>query len=272
MNNNVIDYAYAFDLNVHDILSYTNNSYFCLLEKLRLLTYTEKQIIIQYKKDKIYEVYIDNTLYYEGEMKDGKFDGQGMMWQKNLAGKIYKRLEGKFSGGHFIEGVRHEEHEVDHKFFDMQFTRINIRVRGQVYGKDGKKLADGNYDESGNPQEGFFTLFDDNGKLKYVGNIKDGKYHGKGIFYRINTFKEGIWDNERFIEGIEYNVKVADSDGYDYYAEQAWIERKIKELDLTPREVEEELNDGGWTEFASIRHKDGERRIIQDTRKKEYEY
>lgn len=273
MNKNVIDYAYSFDLDVYDVGSYLNNRRFYIMEKLRLLTYKETQIVTKHKKDEIYQIYIDDVLYYEGNMKDNKLNGKGIIWNKNLIGKTYKRFEGRFVSGLFMEGLRQEEHAVDQTFFIMKFTRSNIRVSGQIYDKDGNILANGKYDDNGNPQEGFFTLFSDRGKVRYIGELKDCEYHGKGTLYEMDSIiKEGTWAKGKFIEGIEKNVRIADSEGFDYYVEQAYIEQKVQEIDARDEKIDDELYARSWKEYGSIQHKDGESRIIEKSRKREYEY
>jgi hypothetical protein len=274
MSENLIDNPPIISIRFAEVQSCVNNYYFYLLEKLKRLTYLDKQISIKCIEDDVFEMYVDSNRYYTGKMKDGVFEGKGTIWNWNMRGSKQERFEGEFFDGKLVEGIRHEKYILGNIFYSMHYG-YDFREYGKVYNEDGEVLSSGNYNPDDKPNEGFFTLYDQNGGVKYVGEIKQGKYHGKGILFDRRIKKQGIWENGYLKEGTEYNVLVADSNDYDYYREQAELQSLIEKAQEQERIETEEFDEmfaRGWSEYANILHKDGESKIIENTRRKEFEY
>ena len=54
-------------------------------------------------------------------------------------------------------------------------------------------------DENGNKQGSWKGYYEDTKNLKYEGEFKNGKYHGRGVYQKYNGFKyEGQFQNDQF--------------------------------------------------------------------------
>ncbi|MCQ2471529.1 MAG: TIR domain-containing protein [Clostridia bacterium] len=121
-----------------------------------------------------YDVIItdENGYKYEGRMKDGKYHGKGTLYRPD-GSKLYD--------GNWVDGKKH--------------GKFNI------YNDDGSLRYEAEFDND------IATVVDKYG-YKYVGQMKDGKYHGEGTWYRPGGWEmyKGNWvDGKRHGKGIEYH-------------------------------------------------------------------
>ena len=126
---------------------------------------------------------------YEGTMKDGLFDGKGIIHYGN--GDSYE--------GDFKEGIRDgtgtlstaDGNKIEGEFKDGKYNGTGIFIA-----KNGERY-EGSY--SNGWREGRGTLLDAIGD-KYEGEFKNGRFNGKGVFFCTNgerydgEFKNGLFD------------------------------------------------------------------------------
>lgn len=163
--------------------------------------------------------------YYEGEVKDGKPEGQGIFYY--VDGKPYK-------GGEFVGGILqgkgwfYESNGVKYKgefkndlpdgegevyypngqlSYKGTFAKGSFSGQGVIYFINGNKLyegmfADGKYSGRG-------VMYREDGSKMYEGDFLDEKYNGEGRLYGANgiLFQEGIFERGHLVEGKTYSDK-----------------------------------------------------------------
>jgi len=140
---------------------------------------------------------------YFGDFKNGKFHGGGMYYYAN--GDYYS---GDFENGKFHgNGMKYtyKNKSIEHGVWKNNVcTKIiiciaeekistNYTKRNQYIHKYIGQLKDGKYHGQG-------TLYFTDG-ARYEGEFKDDKYHGQGtMFFKDGTSKSGRWDMGKFVE------------------------------------------------------------------------
>jgi hypothetical protein len=119
-----------------------------------------------------------SNVYYEGEFKNGKKEGNGILLIDN----------GKYEG---------------------EFSDDKICGIGSFYFKD-ERVYHGEW--ANNKMEGVGLLKWKDGK-KYEGEFRDNKKEGFGVFYSDNKIYYGDWRNSR----LEGNVFVNEKGTFNYY-------------------------------------------------------
>lgn len=119
---------------------------------------------------------------YEGELKDGKRDGHGVL----------TFIDGAVFDGEFKDGEPNGQ---------GTYTYSNTYQREGTFKKGSRKLSRGDFNgiyiEDGNL---FGRGFMNYGGNEYSGEIKNGRPHGHGkMKYRDETVKEGKWKDGKFI-------------------------------------------------------------------------
>ena len=180
-----------------------------------IISFISKEIInleiCDLKKEKgdikIYECNFNNGNKYEGEIKNRKFDGEGIFiwangdvfignWKngerkdgyfhKSTDGKIMKNIETMIEDGNFYEG---------------EFKNGKFDGKGLYKYKNGD-IYRGEFKEGYRDGKGIY-LWNDN-KFKYDGEWKNDLKHGIGTFteygYLWNSEKHGIWQNDKLIK------------------------------------------------------------------------
>lgn len=191
-----------------------------------------ENIIEEFKElnKKLEEPFNSETLYhdqgktkkkYTGEIKDGKYEGRGILY--DYSGKI--EYDGYFKDNKY-EGFGREHNFYDNKLkYEGFFSNFKYNGKGILYYKNNKKFFCGIfkenefvkgilYDPEGkviykgdiinkNPKEGKnIKLYEINGNLIYEGDFLDGKYHGHGTLYENGKFERKGITNE--FKGIKY--------------------------------------------------------------------
>ena len=158
---------------------------------------------------------------YEGEIKDGKYDGRGILY--DFSGKI--EYNGYFKDNKY-DGYGREYNFYDNKLkYEGFFSNYKYNGKGILYYKNNKIFFCGIFkddefvkgilfDPEGkitykgdiinkNPKEGKnIKLYEINGNLIYEGDFLDGKYHGHGTLYEAVKFeRKGITTE---FKGIKY--------------------------------------------------------------------
>ena len=115
---------------------------------------------------------------YEGMLVNGKYEGQGTLYDENgnieYAGQF---INGEFEGYgtyFFEDGSRYEGMLINGKF----------KGQGTLYDENGNIAYKGQYINDN--REGQGTLYDENGNVKYEGQFIDGKLEGQGTLYDKN--------------------------------------------------------------------------------------
>ena len=161
------------------------------------------------KKFRRHELYQNDI--YEGEWKDGRFDGQGTYTSKRRLNKyVYKGSfkKGKFDGPgimtannavlitNFIDGEIEGEVIINYPNGDKLIGNASnnqINGNGKYLSANGDKYEGDLKDGKINGQ-GRLTLANGN---EYIGEFKNGLYHGRGVYIS----KNGRKDTGEFIDG-----------------------------------------------------------------------
>jgi hypothetical protein len=159
------------------------------------------------------EVQVERTFTdgsrYKGQVKNGRFDGQGV-WTSQ-SGDHY---EGQFKDGH-----RHGQGVYvwpDGDRYEGQFKDGHIHGQG-VYAYANGKRYEGQFKDGKRNGQGVLTLPDGS---RYEGQFKDGKRNGQGTFmYPSGRYYEGQWkNNKKHGYGEYYNA----DDSFDF--DGRWVD------------------------------------------------
>tara|TARA_B100001105_G_scaffold223578_1_gene192214 strand:- start:63 stop:659 length:597 start_codon:yes stop_codon:yes gene_type:complete len=155
-----------------------------------------------------------NGQKYVGEWKDGKYHGQG----------TYTWPDGKKYVGEWKDGKYHGPGTIDGRVIDAGIWKDNKLV-SELSECEGSPATDMALSEKWTNCYGNYTFTDeDRVSVKYVGEWKDGKYHGQGTFTRFSgsgcgSYREqyvGEWkDGKRHGRGAYTNF----FGGYQYFGE-----------------------------------------------------
>ena len=155
-----------------------------------------------------------NGQKYVGEWKDGKYHGQG----------TYTWPDGKKYVGEWKDGKYHGPGTIDGRVIDAGIWKDNKLV-SELSECEGSPATDMALSEKWTNCYGNYTFTDeDRVSVKYVGEWKDGKYHGQGTFTRFSgsgcgSYREqyvGEWkDGKRHGQGAYTNF----FGGYQYFGE-----------------------------------------------------
>lgn len=148
---------------------------------------------------------------YEGEMCDGKAEGEGVVYYPNNYGVIL--YKGEFhNGNRHGMGTLYLEDGVT-KCYEGQWTNDEMEGRGVTYWEDGvTKSYEGNLHDGYYEGEG--TVYDKTGQKFYEGGFHKSDFHGKGAIYR-NGMKlcEGDFSEGQMIRGALFKNGLKIYDG-----------------------------------------------------------
>lgn len=121
----------------------------------------------------------NKTLYYEGELTDGKFSGSGKMYDEG-GNLIY---EGEFAQG-LPEGNGISYNELGRAVYRGSFAAGKKNGQGEEYDARGNLLYRGEFAQDVYSGEGM--LFYPGELLKYEGSLQNGRPGGMGTEYHLN--------------------------------------------------------------------------------------
>ena len=187
--------------------------------------------------------YKNNSIMYDGDFVDNKFEGNGkfiyddgiyyigqfVKGEKHGKGKLYDKNGNLIYEGDFMNDKIEGEGKIfdNDEYYIGQFEDGEKKGKGKEFYKNGKLKYEGFFDNDvyeGNGKfiyedddyyigqwhkglkEGKGILYDKNNKIKYDGNYINNKYGGKGkYFYENGDYFEGNWSNGvKQGKGIEY--------------------------------------------------------------------
>ena len=157
-------------------------------------------------------IYFNRTKEYEGDLENGKKNGNGVEYYKNNK----KRYEGSFKNGNhhgngkeyydngilkyfgeFNNGVYDkkgiEYDEEGNKLYEGEFKNGKYNGNGKLY-RNGKIIYEGDF--VNNKLQGKGKEFDDEGKVLYSGEFQNNAYEGFGSRFLLKPY-EGYWSNNR---------------------------------------------------------------------------
>lgn len=206
----------------------------------------------------------DEMLNIDGYVENNKLQGKTIVYDKS-GNELFN---GEFNEGEFIHGER-KIFRNNHSIYEVKHENNNCR-KTKIVDLNNIVIVDGKFDD-----KKLFTGYKqqyDNKVLKYKGEFINGKYNGEGIKYNDSETIEGIWKNGRIINGIAKGVKIADSEGYDYFEEQAYIEQQEElandEAYQEQRAMSEALYDltaPDYDEYANFQIINGRYKLIEDS-------
>ena len=145
-------------------------------------------------KFKLYED--EDSDYYEGEFKEGKIHGEGIIYDKNH-NIIYD--------GHFVDNEKEGDNEKqileDGGYYLGQFKKGKYNGKGVIYDENDEIIYDGDF--VNDKKEGFGILYTvyEGKECYYKGQFKNDKYNGKGEIYLIKG-------DQKVLEGNYINGKL----------------------------------------------------------------
>ena len=137
----------------------------------------------------------NNGGLYKGELKDGNYDGIGILLNDN------GYYEGEFKEGK-MEGYGIMHFNENGAKYEGQFKKDQLDGYGILYYKDGS-IINGEWKDGGSC--GFGIETDITSNTYYIGQYKDGEYNGYGIkyFYSKNKIFKGQVINNK-LEGYAF--------------------------------------------------------------------
>ena len=139
---------------------------------------------------------IDAGTLYIGDLKGGKFDGFGVLF--NLR----------------TQGLEYWENGIDKKY-EGEWTDNKKNGNGISYWENGNKQYEGEWKY--NKRNGQGIGYYQNGNKQYEGESKDGEWNGQGVQYDLDGNKkyEGEFRNGIFVENNSHTILVLQA-AYDY--------------------------------------------------------
>ena len=135
-------------------------------------------------------ILLDNVNKYEGDYKNNKMEGKGILYYNNG-----NRYEGDFKIG--LQEGKGILYYIDGDKYEGDFKNGKMEGKGNFYYKNGNRY-EGDY--KNDMMEGKGNFYSNNGD-RYEGDFKNNKKEGKGNLYYINGNRyEGDFKND-YIEG-----------------------------------------------------------------------
>lgn len=146
----------------------------------------------------------NTTEKYIGSFFDGKYNGYGTQWILNSSSSKVYRYEGIYESNQSTSGTSYyEDGNIKYK---GEFNNSGYNGKGILYWQNGNVKYDGEW--SNNKRHGNVTCFREDGTKLYDGAWKEDSYYGYGeSFYEdgITTQYVGRWNNGvRSGEGTAY--------------------------------------------------------------------
>ena len=166
-----------------------------------------------------YGIYNEGNMRYEGYFVDNKFDGEGKIFRDNRLLYAGELKEGKMNGfgtlydnkgnikyiGHFINNEKYGEEETENFendcYYIGNFVNNKKNGHGKIFNNKNEIIFDGEF--MNDKKNGYGTEYFRDFDLYIKGNIKDGEFHGfVEIYFIENNYKygEGYFNNGK-IEG-----------------------------------------------------------------------
>ncbi len=246
--------------------------------------------------EKLYGILSSSDLAFIFEFYNDFSDLQEILVKRKDA-KIIDELANKYFEGSCLEYSFYDFHRVPEFLniisllkFDYQeiLGRIDCLARKgtlvevkfpkafKAYYKNGKEFYNITINEDGKIEKQFWDL---NEKLIEKTITDDMGITGYKIDFEGKTKKfEGQYMNGKRYHGTEYNIKIADSDGYDYFRElnelEMLSERANDEEDHFDEMMEKSIESGqiGYDEFCTGTWEEGKRVLNTSNSKKEPRY
>jgi antitoxin component YwqK of YwqJK toxin-antitoxin module len=267
VSKNYLEYMWD-GLEIESVEGILNIYYGNIFEKLKKVLFLSTNKNISENNGKYRVMYDKDKIWYEGGLVCEHLSGPGEILDEE--GKI--RYIGVFENDNFKEGIRYGHYNNGRVFFKTKY-KDGIRIESEIWSKDGQLYFKGTYNNN-DIENGIGKVYDNKGKLEYDGEIKNGKYNGKGIRYETLTHKEeGIWEEGRLIRGVEYGVLLEDSNDHNWEANFQWEQQQIEkqnddeylQYEFEMEEKAEKENAVGWEKYGDIEWDNGRYNIRKDS-------
>ncbi|MED2784820.1 hypothetical protein P4257_22555 [Bacillus thuringiensis] len=176
---------------------------YIILQKIYSLTFISsedpKENVVNGKT--VYKTYINGVLFFVGDSKKA-FVGNGELYNTN--GNI--KCSGHFNSKQFIKDTIYGYYESTKKCYEITYEAQLIK-KGTLYkltNDGGKEYFHNGEFKDGEISNGTTTLFYENHKISYQGEIKDGLRSGQGRAYdrKDQLIFDGIWKEDLYFKGI----------------------------------------------------------------------
>lgn len=142
--------------------------------------------------DGVVTILLNNQLLYHGQYEDGKYNGNGLLYNK---GKKYYQ-------GDFDDGIFNGRGKLYHEgrlLYNGEFKKGKYNGYGALYASNGSKKYIGEFKDG--VYNGVGTMYS-NGYVVYKGEFKDGQYNGKGTLYKAGKVITGNWTKGIYEKGV----------------------------------------------------------------------
>lgn len=202
--------AYNSDVFFEEI---TSLNLFIVFRKIRLATYPSKNIVHNVKHDEKKRTWegsitLNNVPFYQGSFdEDGHFHFQGQLF--NSQGDLKSGFIGHFYNGIPRSGCRESNFReglicrYQYKW-NLKSTEISCIQIIDHSNPTPKEIISGNI-ENGLINNGYATLYSNNGNMTYQGSIINGKRHGDGKSFKDRKLQYyGTWNEDHIVNGKFY--------------------------------------------------------------------
>jgi len=174
----------------------------------------------------------EDNLFYEGDFIDGLFEGTGIMYYRKGAEKKtifdgnFKNGKKQGKGKQYIESLA-----LKNMHLVGEWTEGELKGPGTLFNEDGAVYYTGLFKSDyfpagciGNCQNGTGQLFYFNTHTYFIGEWKDGKWHGMGKEYNLNG---SLKFEGQFREGVRHGKGVSYWESYEEnHVEAKWVNGK----------------------------------------------
>lgn len=201
-----------------NIMKYLKSDYYIILSKIRVSSYTLKEINTTKFEDSIL-ISISDKPVYSGKVSNNLYEGKGVLYTE----EGFTKYEGIFEKGKFVSGKAMEYYENGDILYEMEYQNGTL-ISGCLMKAKDERSENPNYfiGEMINNKiyTGYTTEFYNN-KILYEGFIKERQYSGQGTLYKNGRkILEGI-----FIEGSIVKGRKFDSPSFEgeFKNDRPWI-------------------------------------------------
>ncbi|NBD25540.1 MORN repeat-containing protein [Paenibacillus glycinis] len=189
--------------NFGSAMKYLNRDNYIVLTKIRLSSFTQKEVVVtEVKEGQL--VLVGQNPVYRGRVTNNLFEGEGTLYNEEGMPK----LEGIFNKGQFITGKIYEYYESSNILYEVELE--NDMLKSGYMKKNGEcdlpYYFKGDFTDN-EISNGFVTLFS-NHIITYEGSVKEGEFSGKGIRYSRGLVKfKGEFSKGDIIYGEQFGQK-----------------------------------------------------------------
>jgi len=205
-------------------------------------------------------IFITPDVTYIGKWENDKPHGEGMFKlinQINLTDDEFIEFNGLWNNGEKIKGTEKYKNGLS---YVGEFKNNMKHGNGKLYDKNYRLISDCVW-ENGKQLDNKIIVYNENGSIKYEGEMINGKKNGIGISYELLNNYDGEWRDDVFIKGKIFNkdnILIYDGGIMNYKKEGFGIEYYLNSLEKYNGEFKDDKYDGKsklYNEDGTIKYK-----------------